>query len=102
MSIMHRHGSARSDRESSSISLGVEPRPAVVVTTIGKNEIRNVIAIRGKSCTPRMTMMMGATATIGIEWIATTIGKTAREKVSEETKRIASGIDTTTATANPA
>ena len=41
-------------------------RPATVDTTIGKNEIRNTIAIFGRMPKPSQTTRIGAIATLGM------------------------------------
>ena len=55
-------------------SSGVASRPVVVVTTIGKKVMRKVMKTRGRSLAPSVTTMIGATATMGVEWTITISG----------------------------
>ena len=53
---------------------GVAASPVAVDTTIGKKVMRQVITIRGASPAPSTTMMIGAMATTGVDWMTTRSG----------------------------
>ena len=69
-----RETGARRLRDSSISSGGVAISPVVVDTTSGKKVIRQVMTMRGASPEPSTTMMIGATATTGVDWTTTRIG----------------------------
>jgi hypothetical protein len=66
--------SGASERDNSISSSGVAISPVTVETTMGKNAIKNVITTRGRSDAPSVTTMIGATATIGVDWTMTRMG----------------------------
>ena len=80
-------------------SSGVAISPVTVETTIGKNAIKKVMTTRGRSDAPSVTTMIGATATMGVDWMMTRIGYSVRDSKRQLTSATASGIDTTIATA---
>ena len=73
----------------------------MVETTIGKKVIRNVITTRGVSPAPRTTIIIGATATTGVDWITTSSGYKVRESNSERASITATGIETAIAKKYP-
>src|SRR5271166_6654746 len=67
-------GDARSARASSRSPGGVARNPVAVSTTIGKNATRNAIASLDSMPRPNQTRRMGAMATFGTDWVATSMG----------------------------
>ncbi|MNW11577.1 hypothetical protein D3C71_2090680 [compost metagenome] len=57
------------------------------------------MATRGSMPAPSVTTMMGATATMGVDWITTSQGMTMRDSSAERVIATASGIDSTRASA---
>src|ERR1044071_6149987 len=63
-----------SERASSSSSGDVERRPVAVSTTTGKKAITKAIASFDLMPVPNQTSRIGATATFGMDWLATRSG----------------------------
>src|SRR5262245_66483774 len=63
-----------SERASSSSSGEVERNPVAVSTTAGKNAITKAMANLDSIPVPNQTSRIGATATFGIDWLATSSG----------------------------
>ena len=72
------HHDADIDRPSSDSSTGVDVRPAMVATTIGKKQMSTTMTIFGFGPNPSHTTSSGASATFGIEFSATNNGIVAR------------------------
>src|SRR6185436_7450604 len=87
------HHDADNDRPSSDSSTGVELRPAIVATTIGKKQMSTTMTIFGLGPKPSHTTRSGASATFGTEFSATNSGIVARS--------IARTAASITATASP-
>ncbi|MNY24497.1 hypothetical protein D3C86_1582160 [compost metagenome] len=82
---------ARSERDSSTSSAGTDASPSAVDTTSGKKAIIVVMTTRGSTPAPSVTTMIGATATIGVDWITTSHGMTMRDSSGERVMATASG-----------
>src|SRR5215213_7987566 len=65
---------APNERKRLITSRSVERRPSNVLTTIGKNPTRAVMITLGASPYPSVTRSSGASAGIGMVWLATIIG----------------------------
>ena len=61
-------------RPSSISSGGTDVMPAAIDSTSGKNATRNVTTTRGSSLLPKITTRIGASATLGIDWVSTSSG----------------------------
>jgi hypothetical protein len=48
--------------------------PAAIDSTSGKKATRKVTTTRGSSLLPKMTTRIGASATLGIDWVSTRNG----------------------------
>ena len=90
---------ARSERDSSTSSAGTEARPRAVETTSGKKAISVVMTTRGSRPAPRVTTMMGATATMGVDWITTSQGMMIFESSCDRVMAMASGMASAIASA---
>ena len=53
---------------------GTDVMPAAIESTSGKNATRNVTTIRGSALLPKITTRIGASATLGIDWVSTSSG----------------------------
>ena len=73
--------------------------PAALEITSGKNAISVVITTRGASPAPSVTTMIGAMATMGVDWITTSQGITVRDSRSDRVMPTASGSAMAMATA---
>src|ERR1700692_3434216 len=92
---------ACNDRDSRMSSSGVALRPLVVETTSGKNVIMQVITTRGSVSAPNVTTIIGAIATIGVDWMMTMSGETVRDSSRDFTIITASGMLIANDTAKP-
>ncbi len=83
------------------MSLSTFLRPTTVDTTIGKNVIRNTIAIFGRMPKPSQTTRIGAIATFGIVCDITRNGIVTRSMLRLKTTANASGTPTSTPAEKP-
>jgi hypothetical protein len=93
--------SAPIERTRSTMSLSTLFKPTTVDTTMGKNEIKNTIAIFGRIPKPSQTTRIGAIATLGIVCDITRMGIDSRSIVRLSTIAKAMGRPTTTLAAKP-
>ena len=85
----------------SSISAGTDRIPAEVLTTIGKNAMRNAMMTLDVRPNPNHTSRSGANAIWGTSWEATSSGYTAFSNGRQVTMATAIEMPTTVATAKP-
>src|SRR5947209_15793075 len=75
--------------------------PAAIDSSSGKKATKSVTTTRGSSLLPKMTTRMGASATLGIDWVSTRKGYTVFATMGEAVSRIAKGRLTTSDAKKP-
>src|SRR5579885_848771 len=93
-----RDGLALSERDSSISSGGTAASPVAAEITSGKKAMSVVITTRGSTPAPNVTTMIGAIATIGVDWMTTSHGSSVRASRRERVMPIARGSATAMAT----
>src|SRR6188472_3294692 len=95
------HADAAYDRMSSSERGSGERRPRIIAIVTGKNVRYVAMTTTEMTVGPNANTIIGARATIGIVWLATTYGTNARSIRREWTKTVARTRPRTAPTTNP-
>ena len=92
---------APSERIRSIASGSTRPNPSSRAIVTGKNVTRTTIRTLGSRPNPNQMTNSGAIATIGIVWLVTSSGSTARRTGSQRSSAMAAAIASTTDSAHP-